>query len=218
MIEKETAKAVIFGAGSMPSGKKIKSMITGSDFIICADGGFDNAKEIGILPDVLIGDLDSIKEIKIGRSIIDNSNIKLIKYPREKDSSDLELSIEYAVEQGFKDIIVFAAMGSRIDHSLSNIHLLVRYSLDGYKVKIIDDNNIISLIYPNMEIEKDDYKYSLIPIGLDGIVVSLKGFKYELENKLIPFGTTLGVSNIVIENKAEIKLHSGTGVLIQSID
>lgn len=211
-------KALIIGAGDLPRADLIKSMIAKSDLIICADGGYDYARKFGIKPHVLIGDLDSIS-LKSEEYIRSNrTDIKLVKHPVEKDESDLELSIEYAISENINDIIIFGAVGSRLDHSLSNILLLVKYSNEGNNIKIIDDKNTIVFIRPRMELLKSDYKYSLIPISMTGIVVSLKGFKYELDNHLIPFGTTLGISNFVIKEKAEIELHSGIGLLIKSID
>lgn len=209
--------ALVVSSGDIDNYKGLKELALTHDFIICADGGIRHLIEIGIDPDIIIGDLDSIDENS--RDYIHGKRLKVIQYPVQKDETDTELAIIYLIDEGYKDITLTGVTGSRLDHSLSNIFLLRRLSENNIKAKIVDDNNTIYFANKYLKLKKNDpYYVSVIPISKEGIVVTLKGFLYPLMESKIEFGASLGVSNKITSNEAEILISMGEALIIVAKD
>lgn len=110
--------------------------------------------------------------------------------------------------------------GTRLDHTIANVHILKEALENNIKAKIVNENNEIQLINKKTIIKKDDkYKYiSIIPLTTEVTGVSLKGMKYSLNNYNLKIGNSLGISNEQIEENAEIELSSGILIIIKSRD
>lgn len=198
-------RAFIIGNGE---GKDISELLE-DDFIICADGGLDYAKECGIMPDVVIGDMDSAKE--------DAHGFETILYPVEKDFTDSELSIDLAIEKGCDEIILTGMTGSRLDHTLANIGLLKRIADKGVSAVLKDENNTIYYIDDTLELAgQKGMTVSVIPLCEKLECVYEEGFYYKLSGEDLNFASTRGVSNIITEDKATISVGGGYGVVIVS--
>lgn len=208
---------LIIASGKIKDLEMLKEQIHLHDYILCADGGIKYVYDMDLKVDAIIGDLDSV-DTKFPEYIMRN-NIPIIKFPVEKDETDTELAIEHLIEKGCKEITLMGAIGSRMDHSLANILLLKRIAQNNVFGKIMDENNtiILSKDYQKVSIRENHY-ISIIPITQQGVIVSLKGFYYPLEDNLIEFGSTLGISNKVIEDEAEIFIIKGEALIIESID
>ena len=87
------------------------------DLIICADGGFDNAKLMGVIPDIVLGDMDSVRDKNFG-------DIAVIVFPKDKNKTDTHLAVDYALDERMDNIILLAATGGRASHFLANVYLL----------------------------------------------------------------------------------------------
>lgn len=209
--------ALIIGSGSNIDKEIFESENINIEYVICADGGLEKAEYINLIPNIIIGDLDSVNKIVLKKYL--DMNIKLIKYPAEKNYTDMELAIEYALEKGFKDIVLIGASGTRLDHTYANVLLIEAYYKKGVKLKLIDNNNIIQIITNNMEIQnKTNYFVSIIPVTefIEG--VTLQGFKYPLNNVVVNRGSTLCISNQIISEKGIITLNKGTALVFISKD
>jgi thiamine pyrophosphokinase len=189
------------------------------DYVICADGGLEKAEKLQIVPDLILGDFDSVDPDVLEKY---KKKSEIIKYPAEKDFTDMELSIEIAVKKGFKDIVLVGATGgSRLDHSLANMMLLEKYYHFGVNIFIIDNNNKIQIISDNcnMLLDKKEGSFvSLIPLTENISGLTLEGFKYPLDRVVVKRGSTLCVSNEIILDKGRIILESGTALLFISRD
>ncbi len=209
--------ALVIANGDIKNYDILKSVIKDVDFILCVDGGVDHILKINHKPHMVFGDLDSISEE--GLSFIKKENIAIERFPSIKDSTDTELGIDYLVSQGYKEITLMGVTGSRQDHTLANIFLLDYLLEKNIKGKIVDNNNIIYLSDNYLKLKKTKgYYLSIIPIDLAGVRISLDGFFYNLQSKYIPFGSTLGVSNEIIEDYGEIKIEEGKALIFQSKD
>ena len=209
--------AIIIRSGSSIDKEIFYSEKIKIEYVICADGGLEKAEYLGLLPDVIIGDLDSVNTSVLKRYI--EMNIEIIEYPSEKNYTDMDLAIQYAVEKGYKEIILIGASGSRIDHTMANILLVELYYKKGIKIKIVDNNNIVQMVTGKMEIEyKKKYFVSIIPTSdtIEGI--TLDGFKYPLNNVNVKRGSTLCISNQITEEKGIISLAKGSALVILSKD
>lgn len=198
-------RGVIICGGKV--GEYIKDYIKPDDFVICADSGYDRAKAFGIAPNVVIGDMDSTVEADIP--------FEKIIYPVRKDFTDSELAVNYAKEKGFDSVLMLGMIGTRMDHSLANISLLSQ--LDD--AVIIDANNEIYFADGKFTLSgKIGDTISIIPYKEDILVAKSKGLDYPLLNTTIKCGTTLGVSNTMIENECEIEIEKGSAFIIRSRD
>jgi len=188
-----------------------------SDFILCADGGADYCCQASLMPDKIIGDLDSISAKTL--ELIDKNGIPIERFPTKKDATDAELSIDYLIEKGFKYITLIGAIGSRMDHTLGNILLLNKLLQNNIGGRIVDENNTIYLVKKELRLESAEDAYvSLLPIVDTGAIVTLKGFEYELDKTKINFGSTLGVSNRIVRRQGYILIHEGQCLVIVSRD
>lgn len=200
-------KAVIFANGTIDNSD---SAISGNDLIIAADGGTQHCLSLGITPDVVIGDLDSLTADNINELQI--ANVEIIRYPAKKDQTDLELALKLAIDRGADEIVVFGAMGGRWDMSIANILLPAEQNLSNATIRIIDGHHEIMLLRAGKEMifhgEKGDI-FSLIPLGRDALGITTIGLEYPLKDDLLRLGSSRGISNLFIENSATVSLKQG---------
>lgn len=209
--------ALIIGSGSNIDIEKFESENLNIEYVICADGGLEKAESLNLIPNIIIGDLDSVNKTVLKKYL--DMNIQLIKYPAEKNYTDMELAIEYAVEKQFNDIVLIGASGSRLDHTMANIMLIERYYKIGINIKIIDNNNFIQIVTSNMAINnKKDYYVSIVPITDIIVGITLEGFKYPLNDVNVKRGSTLCISNQITSDIGNIILQSGTALVFISKD
>lgn len=210
-------KTLIISNGNAINENKLKLLMDECDYVICVDGGARHLIHLGVTPDILLGDLDSIDSRS--KDWMVKNNTKLIKFPSKKDKTDTELAIDYAIENRAKEIILTGVTGSRLDHTLGNIMLLWRLMTDNIKAKIIDDNNEIFIIDNNIALKKQENTYvSLIPLTKNLTGVDLKGFEYNITDGVLDQFSTMGISNEIIEDSGIIKIKDGVSLVIISRD
>ena len=203
-------RCVIIGGGDC-SVDILKNNILSDDFIICADSGYDIANDADIVPDLLIGDFDSIKRIP--------DNVNKITLPVEKDVTDCLAAYNEGIKLGFKAFAVFGGTGGRFEHTFANISLLAAASQSGVSVEMIDDIHIFrSISNDSIKINrKDNQQISIFAYGSDAIGVTLKGFHYSLfDFTLDPFYGSLGTSNDIIDEYGEIIVENGTLIIVET--
>ncbi|HZK33214.1 MAG TPA: thiamine diphosphokinase [Tissierellaceae bacterium] len=209
--------ALIIASGSIKNYNLLKTVAEKCDFLLCVDGGVDHLLEIGLQPNMVFGDLDSISQN--GLNFIEKNNIPITRFSSIKNSTDTELAIDYLISYKYTEIVLMGVTGSRQDHTLANIFLLNYLLENNIRGKIIDSNNIIYLIDDYLKLKKlEGYYTSLIPIGENGVTLTLEGFYYNLDNYFIAFGSTLGVSNKIIKSCGKIKILQGKALVFHSKD
>lgn len=187
------------------------------DFILAVDGGANHCIKASVIPNLILGDLDSISKKTL--KFVKSKDIIIEKFPRKKDATDTELSLDYLIEKGYRDITLMGVTGSRMDHSLGNIFLLNSLKKKNIEARIIDDNNIICLVEDNLILSRKENSFiSIIPISTCGIRISLKGFEYNLDRRDVEFSSTITISNRVLDEKAIIEIHRGKALVIESRD
>ncbi|WP_203635817.1 thiamine diphosphokinase [Thermobrachium celere] len=209
----EKMKSVIVAHG-YSSKDALKKEIEDADLIICSDGGAIYLMEEGYLPNVIIGDLDSINRDAYEYFV--EKGVKIITYPREKDFSDTELCIDYALSLGANNICIISGIGSRIDHSLINISLLYKILKRGAYGYIATDSAYIYLCNKVLEITGNEGDViSLVPLTFKVSGINTKGLKYSLEDGTIYLGQSIGVSNEMINEKCSIEIKEGLLVVVK---
>lgn len=192
------------------------------DRIIAVDNGLRFLWEQGITPTHIVGDFDTAKP-ELLEEYRNNPQIEIRTYNPVKDSTDTQIAIELALELGSREIVILGGTGTRLDHVLGNIQSLMLALKAGVSCEILDEHNRIRLIDRDLTIYREQQYgnyISLIPLTSVVEGVDLTGVKYPLIN--YTFRSTdsagLGVSNEIVENKAEIRLKSGVFIVIESKD
>lgn len=182
---------------------------------IAADGGVLNALTAGITPDTVIGDLDSLPDAI--RADLERRGVRFIVHPARKDETDLELAIQHALERGATEIVIFSALGGRWDQSLANILLLTLPDLRGVPARIVDQRQTMVILTGDAEAHiqgRVGDTLSLIALGGDAHGVTIEGCEYPLNQARLPFGKTLGISNVLIEPTARVSVKEGIVLVI----
>ncbi len=201
-------RAIIFANGDASDPEIVRHWTASADLIIAADGGTRNALSVGLMPQVVIGDLDSLDEAD--RAQLDRAGVPLIVYPTRKDQTDLELALRYALEQQATEIVIFSALGGRWDQSLANLMLLTLPELAQVSVRIVDHHLSSHVIRDRAEISgRVGDTLSLIALKGDAQGVTIEGCEYPLTEATLPFGATLGISNVLARSTAQITVKQG---------
>jgi thiamine pyrophosphokinase len=194
-----------------------KKYLNRAEIIICADGGAVHARRFDIKPHVLLGDFDSIS--KEDFDYFKNIGVKIEKFPVEKDQTDTEIAVDYAIGKGCKSIIILGGIGYRLDHSLSNIFLLKKMLDRGVSGKIVDEYNEIILISDRIKLQKEEnLKITLLALGEKVEGVTTRGLSYPLDDATLEQGSTWGVSNEFADEFAEVLIKNGLLLVIKSSD
>ncbi len=206
-------RAVIVANGPLVRPPFRRFVMGEDDLVVCVDGGANNAIALGLKPDVVIGDMDSLgPEL---REHLEQEGCRFVEYPSRKDETDSELAVRYALSQGAKEFILLAALGGRIDHTLANIMLLALPELEAMGARLIDGHQEVLLVRDKvlMEGEPGD-TVSLIPLSGDVVGIDTEGLEYGLQNGTLKFGAARGVSNVLVAAQASVRVKRGLLLLV----
>lgn len=191
------------------------------DLKIAVDNGLSYATELGITPDIVVGDFDTFGINNLQKSV-DIQVTKVIAVNPVKDDTDTELAINTAIKNGSTDIDILCATGNRFDHTLGNLHNLLLCLNSGVSARLIDRQNNISLIKDGETVIKASEltgKYvSLIPFAGAVTGVTLQGFKYPLSDYTLEPGLSIGISNELMGPEGSIIIGNGILILVNSAD
>jgi thiamine pyrophosphokinase len=201
-------RAVVMGGGDLEDLERAREWVAAADLLIAADGGARHSLALGRLPDVLLGDFDSIAPGLL-QSLKEDVD-RVITYEAHKDETDLELALLYAKDAGASEITVLGAVGTRWDQSLASLLLPAHPDLRGLEIVFRDGNQRLFLIDSETEITGTAGELvSLIPIGGDARGVSSAGLSYPLADETLRFGTSRGLSNELLGERATVDLKAG---------
>lgn len=220
---------IIMSGGNIQDGfalgflkKRIKESGRESLKLVAADKGMEwFMRNPEITPDLAVGDFDSLSEE--GKAYMRSlSDLEIIRLCPEKDDSDTQSAVNHIIEKGARDILIFGATGTRLDHVLANLGLLSMGKEKGVHISIADQWNYITLAESGTVLKRDSQfgKYvSFFTVGGDVDGLTLKGFKYPLNKyHLTVADSGLTVSNEIAEETAEITYDSGQLLMIMSRD
>ncbi|MDI6770492.1 MAG: thiamine diphosphokinase [Anaerolineales bacterium] len=217
----DTKRAIIFANGNLPDLEPARRLIHTGDTLIAADGGTRYILALGLLPSVVIGDLDSLTSDD--RQRLEGSGVEIRQYPRDKDDTDLALALHYAVEAGHREILVVAALGGRLDQSLANLALLtdprlstLRQAQGGlFDVRLDDGIEEAFFVRDHATISGNPGDtVSLLPWGGPARGVTTEGLRWPLRGETLYPHKTRGVSNELLGETATISLKSGLLLVI----
>ena len=220
---------IIISGGNIQNGfaldflkKRIKEGGRESLALVAADSGMEwFMRNREFIPDLAVGDFASLSAE--GKEYMESLNgLKIIRLKPEKDDSDTQSAMNYAIQNGAKRITILGATGNRVDHLMANFGLLVLAKNQGVEVILADQYNYMKLVSDGEIIKKSEQfgKYiSFFPLGGDVTGLTLEGFKYSLDHyRLTTADSGLTVSNEIVSEKAKVTYQSGTLLMIMSRD
>jgi thiamine pyrophosphokinase len=189
------------------------------DVYVGADSGALFLLRQGIKPDIAIGDFDSVDEAELAFIQLHSKQL-LSCDPVLKDLTDTDMAFSWALDQNPQEIIMFGALGTRFDHALANIHLLIKALNKQMDCSIVDFNNRIRLINQSVTIERTNRfsHISLLPFTAQVTGITLQGFQYPLHEATLVIGQSLGISNRIVEPFGHIQIRQGNLLVIESKD
>lgn len=208
---------VLICGGAIHDYRYMEKYLQNTDMIISVDSGARHCKTFGIKPDLLIGDYDSITSEDL--EYYSQMGAEIIKYPAEKDMTDSELAAETAVKRGCSKLIFLGAIGTRLDHTTSNIFMLKKLLDNGIDAMIANEHNEMIVIKDHYELKKEDGVFiSLLPLAGKAEGVTISGFYYPLVDATLEVGSSWGVSNKFARDTASVTLKKGYLLVIKSRD
>lgn len=207
-------KCIIIANGKAPKKSTIKYFQKeGYITIYCADGGANSARKLGLIPDYIIGDFDSItNETKL----FFRKTSKII-HIKSQDDTDVEKCIKHAIKNGYREALLTGVTGDRLDHTLCNLSIVIKY-FERIKIIIAAEKSLLKPVHGL-------YKFRSIPgenISLYGFNrrtrISTKGLRYKITNDYLPFGEKESTSNVATENSVTIYVNGGIIFVIRELD
>jgi thiamine pyrophosphokinase len=209
-------KSVIIAGGMPPTKELVEKEIYGNALIICADGGANCLFRYNILPDLIIGDGDSLD--KAALDFFTTKNVPFEWYPKDKSYTDSKLALQKAIQLGVEEIVFLGCLGNRSDHVLGNLSLLAACQNLNVKAFLKDDHNTIQLINkPTYLSGKCGEKFSLQAYSEVVNKLNVTGGKFELKNYDLCFGDALTLSNEFLDTKVHIEFTNGQLLIFTEI-
>ena len=201
------ARCVIFGAAEFDS---LLLPLEQDDLTVAADGGIAHLEKLGIVPDVILGDFDSLGYVPQGAQV----------FPVDKDDTDVMLAIRHGLDAGFREFLIYGGMeGKRPDHTVANLQALAFLRAEGARGYLIGRTQVATVI------ERETAAFgagsrgilSVFCLGKDASGVTLRGLQYPLEDGVLTSDFPLGVSNHFVGKEAEITVKNGKLLLMWDI-
>jgi thiamine pyrophosphokinase len=209
----EMARIVIFANGVVAEPERVRQIVRASDVILCADGGTRHALDLGLLPDMILGDLDSMRAQD--RKVIEDAGVAVQVYSRDKNETDLELALQEALRREPSGIVIIGGLGRRLDHTLGNIAMLTDPALAEVDVRLDDGLEEVYFCRNEAQVEGSAGDIvSLLPWGGDVDGVRTEGLRWPLSNETLHAEKTRGISNEMLGQEARVSISSGLLLVI----
>lgn len=201
---------VIVASGELGDVGVARAWLDRADKVIAADGGLRHLRRLDREPDLLIGDLDSLDPSEPEQ--LERAGTDVLRHPRRKDATDLELALTAAHKQGAQQVIVLGAVGSRWDQSLASLLLAAQPQFAELRLRFVSGPQQAQVLQSEQRLELDgapDDLVSLIPLAGDAHGVTTTGLGYPLQNGTLNFAASRGVSNFIESTPARVELAEG---------
>jgi thiamine pyrophosphokinase len=201
-------RAVVVANGTLPDIAPFRMLLETADLVIAADGGARSLLPAGIKTDILLGDFDSLDPALLQRW--QQQGGTSLTFPTDKDQTDLEIALHYAVEHGAREIVVLGALGGRLDHELANVLLLAAPFLAEVSTAILDAQTRAVAVRREITLRgKPGDLLSLLPVGEAAQGIWVDNVAYELHGETLTLGPTRGVSNDLRGDTVTIRVADG---------
>ena len=192
----------IFGAGDYFGDEKVPS----GAFVIAADAGIKSCEKNNIIPDMIIGDFDSLGQTLQGENVI--------TLPTVKDDTDTMAAVKYALKQGYRSFVLFGGTGGRLSHTVANLQTLTYIAAHGGTGRLHDKEEIATVTSESIAFPAEAVGFISVFAADGRTVISESGLKYTVEHAEITGAFPLGVSNEFIGIPSRITVHEGMALVI----
>lgn len=201
-------KCLIISGGDLTDPACYSDVVANVEFIIAADGGARHALTLGLLPQLVLGDFDTLTKQELDD--LKEQGVELEQFPTTKDFTDTQLALLKAVQLGYTDITIIAALGGRLDHTLANIMLLALPEAKQVSLRILDEKQEIILIRDEAVLEGEPgMTVSLLPLSEKVAGITTSGLAYQVPENTFIMGIPNGISNIMTDKQARIQVKTG---------
>ena len=202
-------RCVIVGGADINNYEYIRGCLREDDYIAFCDSGQKHMDNLGVKPNLIVGDFDSYEN--------PNLDVETIELPCEKDDTDTMFAVKEAIKRGFDEFVLIGVVGARLDHTLGNISILLHLNSLRKKAMIIDDYSLISVVSNEPEFIDDSFAYfSLINVSGKAKGVVIENAKYPLDNAEITCEYQYGISNEVMKGEfAKVSVSDGQLLLVR---
>ena len=174
------------------------------DFVVAADAGLCYLEERGIVPDLIVGDFDTLKRVPQGRNVV--------KLPAEKDDTDMSMAVKEGIKAGYTVFHIYGGTGGRLDHTIANLQMLVYLSRRNLRGFLFDRDSVFTAVTDG------EIRFGAIESGYVSVFswseralgVFERNLKYKLDDAVLTNSFPLGVSNEFIGSESSIVVGSGT--------
>lgn len=202
-------RCVIVGGAAIADYDYIRSFWRDTDYVIFCDCGLAHSEPLGVTPDLIVGDFDSIEN--------PHMDAETIVLPCEKDDTDTFFAAKEGLRRGFRDFLLIGVIGGRLDHSLGNVSILMYLKSQSASGVILDDYSQMEIVMDDPVFVDDSWSYFSL-LCLDGTAegITVENAKYPLNNGVITSSFAYGVSNEVLPGKtAIVQVRKGSLLLIK---
>lgn len=204
---------VVTGGEPVPAGV-VTGRLPVPDVVVAADSGLDHARVLGLRPDVVVGDMDSVEPGSLAGA--ERAGATVERHPVAKDATDLELALRYAVGLRPARVVVTGGTRGRFDHELANVLLLCAEELAGLEVDAWFGPAHLTVVRSSRELcGSPGDLVSLLPVGGPAVGVRTEGLAYPLDGEDLAPGTTRGVSNLLTAPVATVRIEAGVLLAVQ---
>lgn len=210
-------RAVVFINGVIDDYAACARWLRAEDYVVAADGGAHHALALGCRLNAVVGDLDSLDPELAER--LAETGVELVRYPMTKNQTDLELAIEFALQQGVEEVLLLGAVGGRLDQTLANLLILAQREWP-VPLTIIEGNQSAQLLRPGKTLTlqaRPGDTVSVLPVSDTVTGITYTGMRYPLVNATLHLGSTRGISNEVATTAATATIATGRLLVIQTL-
>ncbi len=211
-------RALILINGEVRDYEGLQRLLRPDDLLVAADGGARHALALGIAPHILVGDLDSTAPETVDALRAQGTAVE--RHPMAKEQTDLELAIERALREGADELLLVGATGGRLDQTLANLLILAQREW-GVPVRLVEEEQVATLLRGPGALRVTDAAgstLSVIPLSAEVTGITYRGLEYPLEGATLGFGSTRGISNVVVDADASVSVESGLLLVIVGLD
>lgn len=199
---------LLFANGEMDGHDWLRPYLAAATAVIAVDGGARHLFAVQHLPDLLIGDMDSLPDPV--HHWLQAANVPFLAYPAAKDETDLELALLHAAQTYTDPLLIMGGLGGRLDHLLANVQLLCHPAVHGRRIELVTAVEHAWLVTDQTHIHGQiGDLVSLIPLNGTAHLQATTGLQWPLNDEPLLFGTARGVSNVLTAVDATVHLHAG---------
>lgn len=206
-------KCLIIANGKSPTLKVVNYFIKrGFNTIICADGGANSARKLNLLPNFIIGDLDSISKenLKYYSKIT-----TVLKYQRQNDT-DVEKCLKFAIKNKFTQAVLLGVTGDRLDHTICNLGIVIKF-IKQIKILIAAEKSLLMPVNKTITFSSRRGETISLYAFSGKTKITSDGLKYKLNKTALPFGVRESTSNLSTKDNVTIKVENGVAFIIREL-